>query len=304
MAKFELAGVKWRASHTNGSKRHSRRDQDQPAGLAIESIFCPTDVADPFDTVEWDLRTAAIKGESGELLFEQTRLRNPQVLEPARDECRRQQIFLRRDQHAAARAQRSAIDPSRQPHDRRLGPRGRLFRLGRRLRAVLSRTDLAGLHQHGAFNSPVWFNVGLFHQYGVKGSQCNWHWDAETRQRQAAGESVRISARLGLLHPKRATTTWKTSWSSPAARPCSSSSAPAPAPIYRRCVRIARSFPAADKPSGPLSFMRVYDQIAAVVKSGGKTRRAAKMQSLEGLASRHHGIHRVQGEGRAARPAS
>ena len=35
------------------------------------------------------------------------------------------------------------------------------------------------------------------------------------------------------------------------------------------------------KPSGPLSFMRVYDQIAAVVKSGGKTRRAAKMQSIK-----------------------
>ena len=34
-------------------------------------------------------------------------------------------------------------------------------------------------------------------------------------------------------------------------------------------------------PSGPLSFMRVYDQIAAVVQSGGKTRRAAKMQSLK-----------------------
>ena len=33
-------------------------------------------------------------------------------------------------------------------------------------------------------------------------------------------------------------------------------------------------------PSGPLSFMRVYDQIAAVVKSGGKTRRAAKMVIL------------------------
>jgi ribonucleoside-diphosphate reductase alpha chain len=35
------------------------------------------------------------------------------------------------------------------------------------------------------------------------------------------------------------------------------------------------------RPSGPLSFMRVYDQIAAVVKSGGKTRRAAKMQSIK-----------------------
>ncbi|MHC4744378.1 MAG: vitamin B12-dependent ribonucleotide reductase, partial [Planctomycetota bacterium] len=35
------------------------------------------------------------------------------------------------------------------------------------------------------------------------------------------------------------------------------------------------------KPSGPLSFMRVFDQVAAVIKSGGKTRRAAKMQSLK-----------------------
>ena len=35
------------------------------------------------------------------------------------------------------------------------------------------------------------------------------------------------------------------------------------------------------KPSGPVSFMRVYDSIASVVKSGGKTRRAAKMQTLK-----------------------
>jgi len=34
-------------------------------------------------------------------------------------------------------------------------------------------------------------------------------------------------------------------------------------------------------PSGPLSFMRVYDQVAAVIKSGGKTRRAAKMNTLK-----------------------
>ena len=41
-------------------------------GLAIEPVFCPADVADPFDTVEWDRRTAAIKDESGKSLFEQT----------------------------------------------------------------------------------------------------------------------------------------------------------------------------------------------------------------------------------------
>ena len=37
------------------------------------------------------------------------------------------------------------------------------------------------LHQHGAFNSPVWFNVGLYHQYGVTGAKCNWRWDAASR---------------------------------------------------------------------------------------------------------------------------
>ncbi len=35
------------------------------------------------------------------------------------------------------------------------------------------------------------------------------------------------------------------------------------------------------RPSGPLSFLRVYDQVANVVKSGGKTRRAAKMNTLK-----------------------
>ena len=32
------------------------------------------------------------------------------------------------------------------------------------------------------------------------------------------------------------------------------------------------------RPSGPMSFLKVYDQVANVVKSGGKTRRAAKMK--------------------------
>ncbi len=35
------------------------------------------------------------------------------------------------------------------------------------------------------------------------------------------------------------------------------------------------------QPSGPLSFLKVYDQVANVVKSGGKTRRAAKMNTLK-----------------------
>src|SRR5438552_7383637 len=31
-------------------------------------------------------------------------------------------------------------------------------------------------NQYGAFNSPVWFNCGLFHEYGITGSGGNWAW--------------------------------------------------------------------------------------------------------------------------------
>ena len=36
--------------------------------------------------------------------------------------------------------------------------------------------------QKGAFNSPVWFNCGLYHEYGIQGTGGNWCWDFETSQ--------------------------------------------------------------------------------------------------------------------------
>ncbi|HEV2949324.1 MAG TPA: hypothetical protein VGX70_18260, partial [Gemmataceae bacterium] len=75
MARAELTNMK-RASKS-ASRHHSRR---RPEGLEVEPIFCPADVADPFDTVEWDTdRTAAIKEESGDVLFEQTDIEIPKT---------------------------------------------------------------------------------------------------------------------------------------------------------------------------------------------------------------------------------
>src|SRR5204863_1821469 len=36
------------------------------------------------------------------------------------------------------------------------------------------------VNQYGAFNSPVWFNCGLYHEYGIEGSGGNWAWDPST----------------------------------------------------------------------------------------------------------------------------
>ncbi len=77
-------------------------------GLAVEPTFCPTDVADPFDTVEWEMRTAAIKGEGGEVLFEQKDCEIPSFWSQLGHERRGEQVFLRRERHRRAREERPA----------------------------------------------------------------------------------------------------------------------------------------------------------------------------------------------------
>ena len=54
--------------------------------------------------------------------------------------------------------------------------------------------------------------------------------------------------------------------------------------------------------SGPLSFMKGFDAFAGVIKSGGKTRRAAKMVILNTDHRRHRKVHLVQGQGRKESP--
>ena len=136
------------------------------------------------------------------------------------------------------------------------------------------------LHQYGAFNSPVWFNVGLFHQYGVRGSQCNWHWNPATdtvEQPENPYEYPQGSA----CFIQSVRTTWKTSWSSRRSEAMLFKFGSGTGTDLSTLRSHREKLSGGGKPSGPLSFMRVYDQIAAVVKSGGKTRRAAKMQSLK-----------------------
>ena len=59
------------------------------------------------------------------------------------------------------------------------------------------------VNQYGSFNSPVWFNVGLFHEYGISGPANNWRWDEETRGVTKANSALPIPAGFGVLHPER-----------------------------------------------------------------------------------------------------
>jgi ribonucleoside-diphosphate reductase alpha chain len=268
------------------SKRFPRAESGgrpaRPAGqpIAIDLMFCPPDVADPFDTVQWDLRTAAIKGEGGEVLFEQTDCEIPagwsqlatnvvvskyfygEINTPQRESSVRQLIH---------RVSRTIADWGigdgyfATPEDGE--------RFYRDLTWLL-------LHQHGAFNSPVWFNVGLFHQYGIRGAQCNWRWDAETNevsQPENPYEFPQGSACFIQSVKDDMEDIMELARSEAMLFKFGSGTGTDLSTLRSHREKLSGG----GKPSGPLSFMRVYDQIAAVVKSGGKTRRAAKMQSIK-----------------------
>ena len=142
--------------------------------------------------------------------------------------------------------------------------------------------DLAWLclHQYASFNSPVWFNVGLYHQYGVKGAMCNWHWDAASRaaiQPENPYEYPQASACFIQSVQDNMEDIMELARSEAMLFKFGSGTGTDLSTLRSHREKLSGG----GKPSGPLSFMRVYDQIAAVVKSGGKTRRAAKMQSLK-----------------------
>ena len=260
--------------HVAGAEEASRR------GLAIDPIFCPVDPASPYDTVEWETRTAAIKGEGGEVIFEQTDCEVPatwsqlatnvvankyfygEVGTPQRERSVRQLVH---------RVCRTIADWGVEDGYFRGAEDGERFY-----------RELAWLcvHQYAAFNSPVWFNVGLFHQYGVRGAACTWHWDRRTgklAQPENPYEYPQASACFIQSVGDNMEDIMELARSEAMLFKFGSGTGTDLSTLRSHREKLSGG----GKPSGPLSFMRVYDQIAAVVKSGGKTRRAAKMQSLK-----------------------
>ncbi|MFO1023273.1 MAG: vitamin B12-dependent ribonucleotide reductase [Planctomycetales bacterium] len=263
----------------NTTDSTSARSSSETLAMKIKPVFCPEGI-DPFATVEWERRSAQIKDENGKPLFEQKDCEVPVNWSPLATNVVVSKYFYGEPN-----------TPERETSVRQV-----IYRVARTIAdwglkdgyfASLEDgenfyRELAWLclHQYGSFNSPVWFNVGLYHQYGVKGSRGNYRWDVETNSIQRP----------------------ETPYEFPQGSACFIQSvddnmedimrlATSEAMLFKfgsgtgtdlSSIRSAKEkLSGGGIPSGPLSFMRVYDQIAAVVKSGGKTRRAAKMQSLK-----------------------
>ena len=255
--------------------------------MTVPRVFS-TEGLSPFDQVDWELRTAEIKDERGRAIFQQIDCEVPRNWSQLATNVVASKYFY----GDVASGNGSPSEGKREYSVRQLIDRvtRTISDWGKADGYFATAEDAARFHdeltalcvnQYGSFNSPVWFNVGLFHHYGISGPANNWRWDEETARRGRRPTAPTSTRRRRRASSRASATTWKGSCGWPRARPCSSSSARGPAPTSRPCVPATKSSPAAAGRRGPVSFMRVYDAIASVVKSGGKTRRAAKMQTLK-----------------------
>jgi len=234
----------------------------------------------PFDQVEWERRSAEITDDAGKVIFKQENVEVPQSWSLLATKVVVSKYFYG-----------ELGTPERETSVRQL-----IHRICRTIAdwgvkdGYFSKTDgevfydeltWLCLNQYGAFNSPVWFNVGLFHEYqvGNLSSRGNWYFNPKTGQTERAStqyEYPQCSACFIQSVDDNMESIMKLAYSEAMLFKFGSGTGTDLSPIRSSKEKLSGG----GRPSGPLSFLRVYDQVANVVKSGGKTRRAAKMNTL------------------------
>jgi ribonucleoside-diphosphate reductase alpha chain len=247
--------------------------------LKIERIFSDPKVK-PFDQVEWDKRTAEITDDANKVIFKQENVEVPRSWSVLATKVVVSKYFY----------------GEQNTSERETSVRQLIHRIARTIAdwgiadGYFSAADgevfyeeLAWLclNQYGAFNSPVWFNVGLFHEYGVgkKSGKGNWFYNrktgaaerAETQYEYPQGSACFIQSVEDNMED-----IMRLASSEAMLFKYGSGTGTDLSPLRSSKEKLSGG----GRPSGPMSFLKVYDQVANVVKSGGKTRRAAKMNTL------------------------
>ena len=276
--------MSYRFDPENPFKRERERAKtavraDNGKGLTIEHYFS-TAGTHPFEQLEWEMRSARISSDSGEAIFEQNNIEVPVSWSQLATKVVASKYFY------------GDIENGQREHSvKQLVHRVCKTIADRGLRdgyfvneaaAEVFYNELTWLcvNQYGSFNSPVWFNVGLHDVYGIAGGKHNYRWDLQERTAvpcQSSYEYPQASACFIQSVKDSMEDIMRLATSEAMLFKHGSGTGTDLSTLRSSKEKLAGG----GKPSGPLSFMRVYDQIAAVIKSGGKTRRAAKMQSLK-----------------------
>src|SRR6266404_3361292 len=231
-------------------KSSERAQTASRTGLALERFFTRPGI-DPFSEIEWELRAAVIAGEDGRVVFEQRDVEVPRAWSQTATNVVVSKYF--RGPLGSPRRESSVRQLIGRVVDTIAGWGERQGYFADDDGRDTFKAELTALlvTQRAAFNSPVYFNVGI--EPKPQCSACfilkvddnmdsilNWYRNEGIIFKGGSGAGVNLSA-------------------------------------VRSC---REKLSAGGTASGPLSFMKAADASAGVIKSGGKTRRAAKMVVL------------------------
>jgi ribonucleoside-diphosphate reductase alpha chain len=219
-------------------------------GLRFERAFTTPGV-DPYDTVEWEMRDAVITNERGETVFEQRGVEIPKFWSQTATNVVVSKYFRGQLGH-----------PGRERSVRQLigrvadtvadwGREGGYFATEEDAATFHAELTHILLYQYACFNSPVWFNVGI--EERPQCSACFINSVEDTMQ-----SILGLAKTEGMLFKYGSGTGSNLSTLRSSKEPLAGGGTA----------------------SGPVSFMKGFDAFAGVIKSGGKTRRAAKMVIL------------------------
>jgi ribonucleoside-diphosphate reductase alpha chain len=228
----------------------SHKDVQANAGLRVARYFTRAGL-DPYDEIEWELRVASITNEKGKVVFEQANVEIPKTWS------------LMATNVVVSKYFRGPLgSPQREHSVRQMIGRvvDTITRWGRKDGYFASEEDAQSfhdelthilVHQKASFNSPVWFNCGI--EERPQCSACfilsvddtmesilDWYRKEGIIFKGGSGSGVNLS----------------------------------------RIRSSKEQLAGGGTASGPVSFMKAADASAGVIKSGGKTRRAAKMVVL------------------------
>ncbi len=134
------------------------------------------------------------------------------------------------------------------------------------------------VNQYGAFNSPVWFNLGLWHEYGITGQGGNWAWSGtDVAETANAYERPQCSACFIQAAKDDLMSIYDLVKAEARLFKYGSGTGSNFSAIRGRQEKLSGG----GTSSGLMSFLEVFDRAAGATKSGGTTRRAAKMVCLD-----------------------
>ena len=245
------------STNTHGVRAGANADKTGEAlprtgarGLTFRRVY--TDgVTHPYDAIEWELRTAAITNEKGEVFFEQKDVEVPKAWSMTATNIVAQKYFSGKP--GTPQRERSVRQLIGRVVDTitGFGVKGGYFRTAADRDAFSDELAHILVNQAASFNSPVWFNVGV--EPKPQASACFIN---------SVGDSM--SSILDLAKTEGMLFKFGSGTGSNLSSLRSST----------------ESLSSGGIASGPVSFMKGFDSFAGAIKSGGKTRRAAKMVIL------------------------